>query len=62
VLATTRHAWWNDKRFNWQGNNPGVSFNTNPAVSSVRDLVDPSFLNAHFVSGNGRMNENIGLI
>ena len=61
VLATTRHAWLNDKRFNWQGNIPGVSFNTNPAVGSVRDLVDPSILNAHFVSGDGRMNENIGL-
>jgi len=61
VLATTRHAWLNDKRFNWQGNIPGVSFNTDPAVGSVRDLVDPSVLNAHFVSGDGRMNENIGL-
>jgi hypothetical protein len=61
VLATTRHAWLNDKRFNWQGNTPGVSFNTDPAVGSVRDLVDPSALNAHFISGDGRMNENIGL-
>ena len=47
--------------FNWQGNIPGVSFNTNPSTGSVRDLVDPSVLNAHFISGDGRMNENIGL-
>jgi len=47
--------------FNWQGNIPGVSFNTNPLTGSVRDLVDPSVLNAHFIFGDGRMHENIGL-
>ena len=64
VLATTRHAFLNDKAFNWQGPlvQPGQSgFNTDPQNGSVRDLVDPSILNAHLVTGDGRANENIGL-
>ncbi len=58
VLATTRHAWLNDKRYNWAG---ASGFNTDPSLGSIRDLIDPTVLNAHFISGDGRMNENIGL-
>jgi Ca2+-binding RTX toxin-like protein len=50
VLATTRHAFLNDM---------GVrDFTFTPGT---RDLADPAALNAHYVSGDGRLNENIGL-
>jgi len=57
VLATTRHAWLNDKRFDWNAS----GWQTASPTTSVRDLVDPTVLNAHFIAGDGRINENIGL-
>ncbi len=57
VLATTRHAWLNDKQFGWDAS----GYKTASPTTSVRDLVDPSILNSHYIAGDGRLNENIGL-
>ena len=60
VLATTRHAWLNDRRFNWSGPN-FEGFITDPTQGSTRDLIDATILDAHFIAGDGRLNENKGL-
>lgn len=51
VLATTRHAFLNDMGFGALG----------AVAPGTRDLIDATALNAHFVAGDGRLNENIGL-
>ncbi len=56
VLMTTKHAFLNDMGF---GALPSPT--TSPQSWNGRDLVNADLLNAHLVSGDGRLNENIGL-
>ena len=62
-LQTERHAWLNDKAANWTGSyNPAaIVWKDGLNGTSVRDLIDSSVLDKHYVGGDGRLNENIGL-